>query len=426
MNNVLVLGSGGREHSIVWSLYQEESISSIFCAPGNAGTLSQAKNLSVDLNDNKDVLRIINENNIDYTIVGPENPLNNGIVDFLESMGHKVFGPTQYAAQLECSKLFARKFMEKYNIPQPSFFECSNEEDVISVSTKLGFPIVLKADGLAAGKGVIICHNQSELDNALDIMFMDKKFGNASDKLSVEECLKGEELSIFVVTDGEHYKILNSAQDHKRIFDDDKGPNTGGMGAYCPAPLFEDELRNKVEQRIIIPTIEGMKKEGHPYKGFLYVGIMVVDGEPYVIEYNARLGDPEAQVVIPMIQGNLFPIIKHVIDSSLDSINIENNEGFAVTVILASEGYPDEYKKGIEIQGLDDNLMIFHSGTKIMNDKYYTSGGRVLSVIGQDSSLRGAIDNVYNNIKKINFDNMYYRKDIGKKGLDYLGGLSNE
>ncbi len=426
MNNVLVLGSGGREHSIVWSLSQEESISNIFCAPGNAGTLSQAKNLSVDLNDNEDVLRIINENNIDYTIVGPENPLNNGIVDFLESRGHKVFGPTQYAAQLECSKLFARKFMEKYNIPQPSFFECSNEEDVISVSTKLGFPIVLKADGLAAGKGVIICHNQSELDDALDIMFMDKKFGNASDKLSVEECLKGEELSIFVVTDGEHYKILNSAQDHKRIFDDDKGPNTGGMGAYCPAPLFEDELRDKVEQRIIIPTIEGMKKEGHPYKGFLYVGIMVVDGEPYVIEYNARLGDPEAQVIIPMIQGNLFPIIKHVIDNSLDSINIENNDGFAVTVILASEGYPDEYKKGMEIQGLNNNLMIFHSGTKIMNDKYYTSGGRVLSVIGQDSSLRGAIDNVYNNINKINFDNMYYRKDIGKKGLDYLGGLSNE
>jgi phosphoribosylamine--glycine ligase len=358
--------------------------------------------------------------------VGPENPLNNGIVDFLELKGHKVFGPTKYAAQLECSKLFARKFMEKYNIPQPSFFECSNEEEVISVSTKLGFPIVLKADGLAAGKGVIICNNQSELDNALDIMFLDKKFGNASDKLSVEECLKGEELSIFVVTDGEHYKILNSAQDHKRIFDDDKGPNTGGMGAYCPAPLFEDKLRDKVEQRIIIPTIEGMKKEGHPYKGFLYVGIMIVSGEPYVIEYNARLGDPEAQVIIPMIRGNLFPTIKNVIDNSLYSINIENHEGFAVTVMLVSQGYPDEYKKGMEIKGLNDNLMVFHSGTKIVDGKFYTCGGRVLSVIGQDSSLRGAIDKVYDNIDKINFDNMYYRKDIGKKGLDYLGGLSNE
>jgi len=428
MSNVLVLGSGGREHSIVWSLSKEKSISNIFCAPGNAGTLSQSKNLSVNLDDNQDILRIINDNNIDYTIVGPENPLDNGIVDFLESKGHKVFGPTQYAAQLECSKLFAREFMEKYNIPQPSFFECKNEEDVISVSTKLGFPIVLKADGLAAGKGVIICHNQAELDNALDVMFMDKKFGNASDKLSVEECLKGEELSIFVVTDGEHYKILNSAQDHKRIFDNDKGPNTGGMGAYCPAPLFDDELKEKVEKTIIIPTIKGMKKEGHPYKGFLYVGIMIVNGDPYVIEYNARLGDPEAQVIIPMIKGNLFSMIKNVINNSLSSIDIENDEGFAVTVVLASEGYPDKYKKDMEIRGLglNNSLMIFHSGTKIIKGKYYTNGGRVLSIIGRAPSLKEAIEKVYNDINEINFDNMYYRMDIGKKGLDYLGGLSNE
>ena len=426
MSNVLVLGSGGREHSIVWSLSKEKSVSNIFCAPGNAGTLSQSKNLSVNLDDNQDILRIINDNNIDYTIVGPENPLDNGIVDFLESKGHKVFGPTQYAAQLECSKLFAREFMEKYNIPQPSFFECKNEEDVISVSTKLGFPIVLKADGLAAGKGVIICHNQAELDNALDVMFMDKKFGNASDKLSVEECLKGEELSIFVVTDGEHYKILNSAQDHKRIFDNDKGPNTGGMGAYCPAPLFDDELKEKVEKTIIIPTINGMKKEGHPYKGFLYVGIMIVNGDPYVIEYNARLGDPEAQVIIPMIKGNLFSMIKNVINNSLSSIDIENDEGFAVTVVLASEGYPDKYKKDMEIRGLNNSLMIFHSGTKIIKGKYYTNGGRVLSIIGRAPSLKEAIEKVYNDINKINFDNMYYRMDIGKKGLDYLGGLSNE
>ena len=264
------------------------------------------------------------------------------------------------------------------------------------------------------------------MNDALDVMFIDKKFGNASDKLSVEECLKGEELSIFVVTDGDHYKILNSAQDHKRIFNNDKGPNTGGMGAYCPAPLFGDELKDKVEKRIIIPTIEGMKKENHPYKGFLYVGIMVVDGDPYVIEYNARLGDPEAQVVIPMVQGNLFPIIKSVIDNSLNSINITNHDGFAVTVVLASEGYPNQYKKGMKIKGLDNDLMVFHSGTKVIDGEYYANGGRVLSVIGQDSSLKGAIVKVYNNINKINFDNMYYRKDIGKKGLDYLGGLSNE
>ena len=245
MSNVLVLGSGGREHSIAWSLSKDNSITKIFCAPGNAGTESIATNLSVDVNDNSDILRIVEQHHIDYTIIGPENPLDNGVVDFLGSKGHKVFGPTQYASQLECSKLFARKFMEKYNIPQPSFFECSSEEEVISVSSKLGFSIVLKADGLAAGKGVIICNNHSDLEYGLDAMFSNKKFGNASDKISVEECLKGEELSIFVITDGENYKILNSAQDHKRIYDNDKGPNTGGMGAYCPAPLFTSRLRKK-------------------------------------------------------------------------------------------------------------------------------------------------------------------------------------
>ena len=421
MNNVLVLGSGGREHSIVWSLSKEKSISNIFCAPGNAGTLSHGKNLSVDLNNNQDILRIINDNNINCTIVGPENPLNNGIVDFLTSKGHDVFGPSQYAAQLECSKLFARKFMEKYNIPQPSFFECKNEEDVISVVGQMGFPIVLKADGLAAGKGVIICYNQSDLNSALDIMFMDKKFGDAASKLSVEECLKGEELSIFVVTDGENYKILNSAQDHKRIFDNDKGPNTGGMGAYCPAPLFDDNLKQKVEERIIIPTIKGMQKEGYPYKGFLYVGIMVVDGEPYVIEYNARLGDPEAQVIIPMIKGGLFPIIRNVINNSLDLLDIDSHDGFSVTVILASGGYPDEYKKGMKIKGLNDNSIIFHSGTKIIDGEYYTNGGRVLSIVGQDISLKAAIEKAYSNINGISFDTMYFRKDIGSKGLDYIG-----
>ena len=426
MNNVLVLGSGGREHAIVWSLSKEKSVSKIFCAPGNGGTLLNAKNLPIDINNNEEILRVVQENNIDYTIIGPENPLDNGIVDLLEKNGHKVFGPSKYAAQLESSKIFARKFMDKYNIPQPCFFECINEEEVISVSTKLGFPIVLKADGLAAGKGVIICYNQSELDDALDIMFMDKKFGNASSKLSVEECLKGQELSIFVVTDGENYKILNSAQDHKRIFDNDKGPNTGGMGAYSPAPLFDKILRKKVEERIILPTINGMKKEGHPYKGFLYIGIMIVDNNPYMIEYNVRLGDPEAQVVIPLLKDNIFPIIKNTIDETLDLIEIENNECYAVTVILAAEGYPEKYNKGMKIKGLDNDLMVFHSGTQLIDDEYYTSGGRVLSVIGLDSSLKLAIDKVYNDINKISFDKMYYRMDIGKKGLIYIGGISDE
>ena len=426
MYNVLVLGSGGREHSMVWSLVQDKDVSKVFCAPGNAGTGSIAKNLSVDLNNNQQILSIIREHSIDYTIVGPENPLNNGIVDYLNSNECKVFGPTQYASQLECSKLFARNFMEKYNIPQPSFFGCSSEEEVISVATKLGFPIVLKADGLAAGKGVLICTNQSEFDEGLDLMFTDRKFGEASNKISVEECLKGEELSIFVITDGQDYQILNSAQDHKRIFDDDKGPNTGGMGAYCPTPLFDDNLKKKVEDRIIVPTINGMKKEGHPYKGFLYIGIMVVDGDPYVIEYNARLGDPESQVLMPMLEDGLFPIVKSVLSKEIKNLNINKKEGYTVTVVLASKGYPEDYQKNMLITGLDKSFLTFHSGTSLIDDKVYATGGRVLNVIGYNLSLEEAISDAYENIKKINFDNMYYRNDIGKKGLAYLKGVSDE
>ena len=426
MSNVLVLGSGGREHAIVWSLKNDENVDKVFCAPGNGGTMMHAQNLDVDINDNKDILRIIKNNDIDFTIIGPENPLDNGIVDFLNENGCKVFGPSKYASKLESSKIFARRFMDKYNIPQPCFFECKNEEEVISVATKLGFPIVLKADGLAAGKGVIICYNQRDLDEALDIMFKDRKFGSAANRISVEECLKGQELSIFVVTDGENYKILNSAQDHKRIFDNDEGPNTGGMGAYCPSPLFDEKLREKVENRIIKPTINGMKKEGYPYKGFLYIGIMLVEGEPYMIEYNVRLGDPEAQVIIPMLDNNFLSVVEHTIDEKIDLLDIKNKDGFTVTVILASDGYPDKYEKNKEILGLDNSTLIFHSGTKYEDDTYYTNGGRVLSVIGSGDTLKSAIDNAYYNVKKIKFQNMYFRNDIGIKGLNFLKNISNE
>ena len=426
MSNVLVLGSGGREHAIVWSLKNDENVDKVFCAPGNGGTMMHAQNLDVDINDNKDILRIIKNNDIDFTIIGPENPLDNGIVDFLNENGCKVFGPSKYASKLESSKIFARRFMDKYNIPQPCFFECKNEEEVISVATKLGFPIVLKADGLAAGKGVIICYNQRDLDEALDIMFKDRKFGSAANRISVEECLKGQELSIFVVTDGENYKILNSAQDHKRIFDNDEGPNTGGMGAYCPSPLFDEKLREKVENRVIKPTINGMRKEGYPYKGFLYIGIMLVEGEPYMIEYNVRLGDPEAQVIIPMLDNDFLSVVEHTIDEKIDLLDIKNKDGFTVTVILASDGYPDKYEKNKEIFGLDNSTLIFHSGTKYEDDTYYTNGGRVLSVIGSGDTLKSAIDNAYYNVKKIKFQNMYFRNDIGIKGLNFLKNISNE
>ncbi|MBI65030.1 MAG: phosphoribosylamine--glycine ligase [Candidatus Marinimicrobia bacterium] len=421
MNNVLVLGSGGREHAIVASLCNDVNVDKVYCAPGNPGISHIAINVPVDLKSNQDIYDIITKYKITHTIVGPEGPLDNGVVDYLKNKDCKVFGPTQFGAQLESSKLFARNFMERYNVPQPSYFECSCEEEVISVSTKLGFPIVLKADGLAAGKGVIICYNQSELDDAMDQMFVNNKFGDAANKISVEECLVGEEISVFLVCDGENYKILNSAQDHKRVFNDDKGPNTGGMGAYCPSPLFNEKLREKVINCIIEPTINGMIDLGHPYEGFLYIGLMIVDNEPYVIEFNVRLGDPEAQVVLPMINTSFFNIIDESIKKSLNNVDIETKEGFNVCIVLCSKGYPEKYQSGFAINGIKelDSSLIFHAGTQCVNDTYQTNGGRVLNIIGCADNLEDAIKQAYQNVKLINFDGMHYRTDIGSKGLKY-------
>ena len=301
MYNILILGSGGREHAIAWSIYNDKRINKLFCAPGNAGTISISENIDLNIMNNDDIYLFVKQNNIDLIIVGPEQPLENGIVDFFEEKNIKIFGPSQYASQLETSKLFARNMMEKYDIPQPAFFECTSEEEILSVKGKLGLPLVLKADGLAAGKGVIICNNDNDLHNAIDDMINNRKFGKASAKVSVEECLRGEELSVFAICDGENYKIINSAQDHKRAYDNDKGPNTGGMGAYSPTPLFTDNLRKKVEEKILKPILDAMKNESYPFKGFLYVGLMIDEEEPYVIEFNVRVGDPEAQVLLPLI-----------------------------------------------------------------------------------------------------------------------------
>ena len=428
MSTVLILGSGGREHAIAASIAMDKKVEKIFCAPGNPGTNQIAENISIDLNDNNIILNIIEKNKIDFTIVGPEGPLENGVVDFIGSHGYKIFGPDKYGAQLETSKLFARDFMEKYNIPQPSYFRCSSDEEVISVSSKLGFPIVLKADGLAAGKGVIICNNQSEMEEAMDIMFKEKKFGNASKNISVEECLKGEEVSIFIVSDGENYKILNSAQDHKRIYDNDQGPNTGGMGAYCPSPLVNRSLMKKIEDTIIRPTIKGMKNDGHPYMGFLYIGLMISDNNPYVIEFNVRMGDPETQVVIPLLKTPLYDLLISAINQKLDNYKIEISDEYAVCVVLASKGYPKVYTKGKTIEGLDlvKDDFIFHAGTKYCNDAFITNGGRVLNIIGFGKSLKSAIEKAYSNVKKIRFSGKYCRNDIGKKGLSYERSLERE
>ena len=422
MYNILLLGSGGREHSIAWALSKDIKVNKLYCAPGNAGTLSVAINVSLDIMNNDLIYDFVKEKKINLIVVGPEQPLENGIVDYFDDKGIKIFGPSKFASQLESSKLFARYIMEEYNIPQPAFFECSNEEEILSLRNKLGFPMVLKADGLAAGKGVIICNNESELNLAIDEMIINKKFGTASSKISVEECLKGDELSVFAICDGENYKIINSAQDHKRIFDNDMGPNTGGMGAYAPTPLFDEKLKEKVEKTIIKPTLRAMSDKGHPFKGFLYVGLMMVDNEPYVIEFNVRLGDPEAQVLIPLIKSSFLEIILSSVNGNLDSLEIDLDDCYAVTVVLASNGYPSLYKKGMKIKGLEriKDEIVFHAGTKIENNNIIASGGRVINVIGINKNLKSAIDDAYSLIEKINFDNKYYRKDIGSKAFKYL------
>ena len=421
--NVLVLGSGGREHAFVWSILKDPQVSKVYCAPGNAGTSDIAINLELSLNNNHEILKIINDNSIDYVIVGPEGPLDNGIVDFLQEHKIKVFGPSKFASQLESSKLFARNFMKNNNIPQPEFYECSSSEQVQSIIDNKGLPIVLKADGLAAGKGVIICHNHDELNDALSDMFDDKKFGDAANKISLEQCLIGEELSVFVMCDGENYKILNSAQDHKRVFDQDKGPNTGGMGAYSPTPLYTQDLKEKIEDRIIKPTIKGMIDKGHPFVGFLYIGLMLVDNEPYVIEFNVRMGDPETQVVLPLLNSSLFELIKLAINKNLDIANVENKEGYAVTVVLSADGYPNTYQKGMKIKGIESvekDSILFHSGTRYSNEGLVSNGGRILNVVAMDSTLKGAINKAYKSVEKISFEKKYYRTDIGQKGLKYL------
>ena len=422
MYNILILGSGGREHAIAWSIYNDKRINKLFCSPGNAGTISISENIDLNIMNNDDIYLFVKQNNIDLIIVGPEQPLENGIVDFFEEKNIKIFGPSQYASQLETSKLFARNMMEKYNIPQPAFFVFTSEDEILSVKGKLGLPLVLKADGLAAGKGVIICNNDNDLHNAIDDMINNRKFGRASAKVSVEECLRGEELSVFAICDGENYKIINSAQDHKRAYDNDKGPNTGGMGAYSPTPLFTDNLRKKVEEKILKPILDAMKNESYPFKGFLYVGLMIDEGEPYVIEFNVRLGDPEAQVLLPLIKSSVLDMMIASIDGNIENHTIELDSNYAVTVVLSAKGYPEKYNKGMKIKGLNNvqDKIVFHAGTKLENNDFLTNGGRVLNVVGIDENLKQSIFKAYELANIIDFKDKYFRSDIGMKAFKYL------
>ena len=420
--NILVLGSGGREHAMVWSLLNDEKVEKVYCAPGNGGTAQIVENIPVNLSNIQEVVRIAKDKNIDLTVVGPENPLAEGVVDAFRLEGLRIFGPDAYGAQLESSKLFARDLMAENNIPHPDYYSCNTRLEAESLKVILDLPLVLKVDGLAAGKGVIVCESEKDFLDALDIMFDSSKFGGASDRIALERCLVGDELSVFAVCDGQNFKIIGSAQDHKRVGDGDKGPNTGGMGAYSPTPLSSSKLLKQVGNDIIQPTLDAMVKRGHPFVGFLYVGLMLVDGKPYVIEYNVRMGDPETQVVLPLLKTSFFDLMWHATSGTLNKVDVKLHKKTAVTVVLAAKGYPESYETGMRVRGLDkyDKELIFHAGTKIDSHDIITTGGRVLNPVGFGVDLSGAIKDAYGMVNGIDFNGKYNRTDIGLKGLKYL------
>ena len=419
--NVLVLGSGGREHTFAWKISQSQHCKNLFVAPGNSGTESIATNLKVNVNDFLGIRKVVLENRIDMVIVGPEDPLVNGIHDFFlndkDLKTVSVIGPQKAAAKLEGSKEFAKKFLIKHNIPTAAYesFEPSQIYEGYKFLESLSPPYVLKADGLAAGKGVLIIDNLDKAKRELKSMLIDSKFGLASQKVVVEEFLDGIELSCFVLTDGKDYKVLPTAKDYKRIGEGDTGLNTGGMGAISPVPFVDDCLLSKIEARIIKPTVEGLKKDGLPYKGFIFIGIIMVNNEPMVIEYNVRMGDPETEAVLPRLETDLMEIFISIRDQTLEKINLNINHKSAATVVLVSGGYPEEYEKGKEISGLEavDNALVFHAGSENYNGKLVTSGGRVMAVTGLGDGHKEGLKESYSAVSKISFEGMNYRTDLG-------------
>jgi phosphoribosylamine--glycine ligase len=421
---VLVIGSGGREHALTWAIAKDKKVKKIFCAPGNAGTSEIAENVSISAENIDELLKFAKENDIDLTVVGPEVPLINGITDVFEETGLKIFGPDKDASQLEGSKSFTKNLLKKNNIPTASFFETDLPEKAKEFIKNTKYPVVIKADGLAAGKGVIICANKEEANKAIEDIMIKKIFGKSGERIVIEEFLKGEEASILAFTDGNTILTLPPSQDHKKIYDDDKGPNTGGMGAYAPTPLITKKLEEKIIKKVLYPTLEGLKREGIIYKGIMYAGLMIVDGEPFVLEYNVRFGDPETQAVLPLLKSNIIDLFFSTIEGNLKNEKIEINDKYAINVVLASKGYPGAYEKGKVIKGLEyfkgrEDMIVFHAGTTKKGNEILTSGGRVLNVTAIDNEIESAINKVYSEINKINFEGMYFRTDIGKKALKY-------
>ena len=419
--NILLLGSGGREHAFAWKMTQSALCTQLFVAPGNAGTAKIATNIAVNPNDFETIKQFVLENAIKMVVVGPEDPLVNGIYDFFKNdtqISHiPVIGPSKLGAQLEGSKEFAKEFLVKNNIPTAKYESFTSEtvEKGYAFLETLSPPYVLKADGLAAGKGVVILNDLQEAKNELKAMLVDAKFGSASAKVVIEEFLDGIELSCFVLTDGKNYKILPTAKDYKRIGEGDTGLNTGGMGAISPVPFADAALMQKIESQIVIPTIQGLKNDNIEYKGFVFIGLIKVDDNPFVIEYNVRMGDPETEVVIPRIKSDLVALFEAVATEKLADFDLSLDERTAATVVVVSGGYPEEFEKGKEIFGLDDTTdsLIFHAGTKEENGKIVSNGGRVLAVTSFANSFLEATKKSYQTIEKLKFDKMNYRKDIG-------------
>ncbi len=421
--NILLIGGGGREHSLTYAISKSASCTRLYCFPGNPGIAKIAELVDAKIDDYVDIVSICKLKEIDLVVIGPEQPLAEGLSDYLRLNNINVFGPSKYAAQLETSKDFAKSIMLKNNIPTAAYrsFNLSQYDEAHQYLDLHSLPIVLKADGLAAGKGVIIADSHKLAHDALNDIF-NGEFGSAGSKVVVEEFLIGEEASIFAVCDGSNYIVLSTAQDHKRIFDGDKGKNTGGMGAYSPAPIVTDEVMVKVKHQIIEPMLKAMLDEGHPFVGCLYCGVMIHNGNPKVVEFNVRFGDPETQVVLPLIEGDFVKLLYSAAIGNLDINAIQiSDKKFATCVVLASDGYPDNFQKGFEITGIEQaeelGAIVFHAGTKYENEKLVSSGGRVLGVTCLGSTLKNAVDNTYNAADKINFSNKYCRRDIGKKAL---------
>ena len=424
---VLVVGGGGREHALVWKIADSPLVDKLYCAPGNAGIAELAECVDVAGGDVLGLRRFARENAIDLTVVGPEVPLVKGIVDSFGSAGLRVFGPTREAARIEGSKVFSKQLMQRHGVPTAPFRVFNGPERAKSYLEMIGAPVVVKADGLAAGKAAIVCRTLKEAYEAVDRIAIRREFGDAGNQLVVESCLVGEEASMIAFTDGRTIAVLPSTQDHKAIYDGDRGPNTGGMGAYSPAPVIDEGLAAQIEREVLVQTVHAMNREEKPYRGALYAGIMVTDDGPQVLEFNCRLGDPETQPLLMRLGSDIVPILLATLDGTLDEVDIRWDARPALCVVMASGGYPSGYQKGFSIEGLDDvkameDVVVFHAGTALEDGHVVTSGGRVLGVTARGDTIQQAKDRAYEAVGKIHFPKAYYRTDIGQKAIARLGG----